>query len=72
MKRSAHAAVLDELGLGLEQSTYLEQVGHIGQFDPILSLELGVSSGRLRPGHLAVLASAGVSYAWGAMAIRWG
>ena len=72
MKRSAHAAVLDELGLGLEQSTYLEQVGHIGQFDPILSLELGVSSGRLRPGHLAVLASAGVSYAWGALAIRWG
>jgi 3-oxoacyl-[acyl-carrier-protein] synthase-3 len=54
MKRSAHAAVLNELGLSLDQSTYLEQVGHIGQFDPILSLELGVSSGRLRPGHLAV------------------
>jgi 3-oxoacyl-[acyl-carrier-protein] synthase-3 len=72
MKRSAHAAVLDELGLSQHQSYYLEQYGHIGQFDPILSIELGVDAGRIRPGALIVMASAGVSYAWGAYALRWG
>jgi 3-oxoacyl-[acyl-carrier-protein] synthase III len=72
MKRSAHAAVLDELGLSPQQSYYLEQYGHIGQFDPILSIELGLAAGRLREGALVVMASAGVSYAWGAYALRWG
>jgi len=72
MKRSAHAAVLDELGLAPEQSYYLEDYGHLGQFDPILSIELGVASGRIAPGSLVVMASAGVSYAWGAYAVRWG
>jgi 3-oxoacyl-[acyl-carrier-protein] synthase III len=72
MKRSAHAAVLAELGLAAEQSTYLEDHGHIGQFDPILSLELGLAAGRVKPGALVVMASAGVSYAWGAYALRWG
>ena len=72
MKRSAHAAVLDELGLSQQQSYYLERFGHIGQFDPILSIELGVEAGRIRPGALVVMASAGVSYAWGAYALRWG
>jgi 3-oxoacyl-[acyl-carrier-protein] synthase-3 len=72
MKRSAHAAVLDELGLSAEQSFYLEEYGHLGQFDPILSIELGVAAGRIAPGTLVVMASAGVSYAWGAYAMRWG
>jgi 3-oxoacyl-[acyl-carrier-protein] synthase-3 len=72
MKRSAHAAVLGELGLAAEQSYYLEHYGHIGQFDPILSIELGLADGRLRPGALVVMASAGVSDAWGAYALRWG
>jgi hypothetical protein len=45
---------------------------HIGQFDPILSIELALAAGRIRPGALIVMASAGVSYAWGAYALRWG
>lgn len=72
MKRSAHHAVLDELGLSEDRSYYLEDYGHLGQFDPILSIELGLQSGRLRSGDLVVMASAGVSYAWGAYAVRWG
>lgn len=72
MKRSAHAAVLDELGVPADRSVYLEDYGHIGQFDPILSIELGLAQRRLRAGDLVVLASAGVSYAWGAYAVRWG
>jgi 3-oxoacyl-[acyl-carrier-protein] synthase III len=72
MKRSAHAAVLAELGLGPERSYYLEDYGHLGQFDPILSIELGLAAGRIAAGDLVVMASAGVSYAWGAYALRWG
>lgn len=72
MKRSAHRAVLGELGLADDQAVYLEDYGHMGQLDPIFCLEQGVAAGRLRPGHRVVLASAGVSYAWGAVGVRWG
>ena len=72
MKPSAHQAVLAELGLPPERSTYLADYGHLGQFDPILSIELGLAAGRIRPGDLVMMASAGVSYAWGAYALRWG
>ena len=72
MKPSAHRAVLAELGLGEDAAVYLSDYGHMGQLDPIFCLELGVASGRLRPGHRVVLASAGVSYAWGAASLRWG
>lgn len=72
MKRSAHQAVLAELGLTPEHSVYLEDYGHMGQLDPIFCLELGEASGRLRDGHRVVLASAGVSYAWGAVGVQWG
>jgi 3-oxoacyl-[acyl-carrier-protein] synthase-3 len=51
---------------------YLENHGHMGQLDPIFCLELGVERGKLTPGQRVVLASAGVSYAWGAAALTWG
>lgn len=72
MKRSAHEYVLGQLGLGEEQSVYLDDYGHIGQFDQILSLELAQQQGRLKDGDVAVLVSAGIGYAWGAMTVRWG
>lgn len=72
MKRSAHHAVLSELGLSEDNAVYLEDYGHMGQLDPIFCMELGATSGKLQPGHRVVLASAGVSYAWGAAAVRWG
>ncbi|ASS75309.1 hypothetical protein CIG75_10115 [Tumebacillus algifaecis] len=72
MKRSAHRYVLAELGLAEEQSYYLSEYGHIGQCDQILSLELGLASGRLKPGDVTVLVSAGIGYAWDACTVRWG
>ena len=72
MKRSAHTATLNELGLRLDQSFYLERYGHIGQLDSILSIERGLGAGRIKSGDLVVMASAGIGYAWGACAIRWG
>ena len=72
MKRSAHEYVLRELGLSEEQSIYLEDYGHIGQIDQILSLELALNQGKVKDGDLVVLVSAGIGYAWGATAIKWG
>ena len=72
MKKSAHRYVLQELGLTEDHSIYLEEYGHIGQIDQILSLELAERSGKLKNGDLIVLVSAGIGYAWGATAIRWG
>jgi 3-oxoacyl-[acyl-carrier-protein] synthase-3 len=72
MKRSAHEAVLREMGLTSEQSIYLSDTGHMGQLDPIFSLQRAVEQGRVRAGSRVVLASAGVSYAWGAVALQWG
>ncbi|WP_139187838.1 3-oxoacyl-ACP synthase [Bacillus tuaregi] len=72
MKRSAHEFVLKELGLSAEQSIYLEEYGHIGQMDQILSLELAEQNGKLKNGDIVVLVSAGIGYAWGATTIRWG
>jgi 3-oxoacyl-[acyl-carrier-protein] synthase III len=72
MKRSAHEYVLKELGLSPEQSIYLEEYGHIGQIDQILSLELALKEGKVSDGDLVVFVSAGIGYAWGATAIKWG
>jgi len=71
VKRSAHAWLLDALGLSEGQSIYLEDVGHLGQVDQILSLERARDAGRLRDGDLIVLVAAGVGYVWNALALRW-
>ncbi len=72
MKKSAHDYVLTELGLIEEQSIYLENYGHMGQIDQILSLELAQQEGKIKSGDIIVLVSAGIGYAWGATSIRWG
>jgi len=72
MKKSAHDYVLNELGLREDQSIYLSDYGHMGQIDQILSLELAIQSGQIKPGSVVVLVSAGIGYAWGATTLRWG
>ncbi len=72
MKRSAHNYILSELGLKQEQSIYLQEYGHIGQIDQILSLQLALEEGRIHDGEIVTLVSAGIGYVWGAITIRWG
>ncbi|MBD0378985.1 3-oxoacyl-ACP synthase [Paenibacillus sedimenti] len=72
MKKSAHDYVLSELGLREDQSIYLSDYGHMGQIDQILSLDLAIKSGQIKPGSVVVLVSAGIGYAWGATTLRWG
>lgn len=72
MKKSAHNYVLNQLGLREDQSVYLQEYGHVGQIDQILSLELGISESKIKAGDLVVLVSAGIGYAWGATVVKWG
>jgi 3-oxoacyl-[acyl-carrier-protein] synthase-3 len=71
-KRSAHDAVLAELGLRPEQSTYLDDYGHLGQNDQVLSLELGLGSGKIKDGSRIVFVGAGLGFVWAATVIQWG
>lgn len=72
MKKSAHLYVLDRLGVSQDKSIYLEDYGHIGQIDQILSLQLAEQQGKLSKGDIVVLVSAGIGYAWGANIVKWG
>ncbi len=71
-KRSMHATLLAELGLAPDQAVYLEDYGHLGQVDFMVSLHEGLAQGRLKDGDLMVAIAAGIGYVWGAVAVRWG
>jgi 3-oxoacyl-[acyl-carrier-protein] synthase-3 len=71
-KRSAHEAVLTELGLEKNQSTYLEDYGHLGQNDQLLSIQLGLASGKIVDGSLIVLVGAGLGFVWASTIVQWG
>ena len=71
MKRSAHRTVMGRLGIPLERCIYLQNYGHIGQVDPLLSLKLARDEGRLKDGDVCVLMAAGIGYVWNAMCVRY-
>ncbi len=72
VKRSAHDYLVGQLGLDPEKTRYLEEFGHHGQNDQILSLELALEENRLEQGDLVLMISAGIGYAWDALLMRWG
>lgn len=72
MKRSGHDAMVRDLGLKPEQSIYLEDYGHIGQIDQILSLHLALQSGQVKDGTVISMIAAGIGYVWAANIIKWG
>lgn len=69
MKRSAHDELLKRLELKVEQSIYLDEYGHFGAPDQVLSL--GLAEKHLTSGSHVVLASAGIGYTWSALSLRW-
>ncbi len=71
-KRSAHDAVLQELGLTSEQSVYLEEYGHLGQNDQLLSIKLGLQLGKIKEGSRIVMVGAGLGFVWASTVVRWG
>ena len=72
MKRSGHMGMLHDLGLSEENSIYLEDYGHIGQIDQILSLHLALEKGMVKDGDIVCMIAAGIGYVWSANVIRWG
>jgi 3-oxoacyl-[acyl-carrier-protein] synthase-3 len=72
MKRSGHQFMLSELGLTEAQTLYLEDYGHIGQIDQILSLHLALEKGKVKDGDIVCMIAAGIGYVWSANVIRWG
>jgi len=72
IKRSGHVAMIQDLGLNEDQTIYLEDYGHIGQIDQILSLHLGLQSGKIKDGSVVCMLAAGIGYVWAANIIRWG
>ena len=72
IKRSGHRGMLADLGLTEDQTIYLEDFGHIGQVDQILSLELAIEQGKVKPGSVVCMIAAGIGYVWSANIIRWG
>lgn len=72
IKRSGHQYMMDSLKLNDEQSIYLENYGHIGQIDQILSLHLALKEGKVKDGSIICMLAAGIGYVWAANIIRWG
>ena len=72
MKKSFYLEILNAIGLTADQSVYLEDYGHIQSVDQVLTLELGLAQGKIRPGDIIVMAGAGTGYTWSAVAVRWG
>ena len=71
-KRSQHLAMIKELGLTEDQTVYLENYGHVGQIDQMLSLTLGLEQGKVKDGTLVNMIAAGIGYVWASTCIRWG
>jgi 3-oxoacyl-[acyl-carrier-protein] synthase-3 len=71
-KRSTHDLVLEELGLAQDQTTYLDQYGHVGQNDQIISILEGLKSGRIKDGDTIVMVGAGIGFVWAAATVQWG
>ncbi|MFA7418019.1 MAG: 3-oxoacyl-ACP synthase [Acholeplasma sp.] len=72
IKRSGHQAMLNDLGLTEDQTIYLEDYGHIGQIDQILSLHLALEQGKVKAGTVMAMIAAGIGYVWAANIIEWG
>ena len=71
-KKSAHDAVLAELGLSEDQTTYLNRYGHLGQNDQIQSIELGLADGKVTDGDTIVMVGAGLGFVWASTVVQWG
>jgi 3-oxoacyl-[acyl-carrier-protein] synthase-3 len=73
MKRSAFEYVAKAVGIDpYSQATYLENIGHNGQNDGIISVEYGLRDGKIKDGDIVVLTAAGIGWAWNAGVVKWG
>ena len=67
----AHATIMNEVGVPLWKSRYLEKYGHVGCADAWLSLGIMERDNALKANSLICLAAAGFGYVWSAICIDW-
>ncbi len=72
IKRSAHNYILNELGFSEDQSIYLDEYGHVGHVDSILSLDLGLKAGKIKDGSNVLMLTGGLGYSFASLVIKWG
>jgi 3-oxoacyl-[acyl-carrier-protein] synthase-3 len=71
-KKSAHLTIIDELKLSEDQTTYLQNYGHTGQNDQLLSMEIGLKEGKIKDGDVVVMVGAGLGFVWASSVVKWG
>ncbi|MDO5027167.1 MAG: 3-oxoacyl-ACP synthase [Tissierellia bacterium] len=72
IKRSGHLGMLKSLNLDESQTFYLENYGHIGQVDQILTWKIARDLGLVKDGYIIATIAAGIGYVWAANIVRWG
>ncbi|MCW8848764.1 MAG: 3-oxoacyl-ACP synthase [Melioribacteraceae bacterium] len=71
-KKSMYKIMLEQLNLTEDQSIYLNNIGHIGQIDQIISLQMAFEQNKIKNGTIIAMVAAGIGYAWAANVIKWG
>ncbi len=71
VKRSMHETIIKNIGISDNKTTYLENYGHIGQNDQVLSIYLGIKNGKIKKDNLIMMAGAGIGCIWAATTILW-
>ena len=64
--------ILDSLGLTAAQSASMEETGHHGANDVVISLDLGIKSGNIREGMIIGMLSGGTGFTYAAATLKWG
>jgi 3-oxoacyl-[acyl-carrier-protein] synthase-3 len=72
MKRPAHDAMLNALGVPPERSEHLDGTGHMCGVDTLLGLDRAARAGKLEPGDHVLLIASGTGCTWAATIVRWG
>jgi len=70
MKPSAHRQFVNDIGLSIDQSYYLADFGHTGQFDPIISMQMAEEKNLIKKGDVVALVAMGIGYNWTAGIVR--
>ncbi|MCL2367941.1 MAG: hypothetical protein FWC72_03000, partial [Oscillospiraceae bacterium] len=71
MNVKSHEVLFELLGVPLDRGIYLADYGHVGQIDPLISLDLADQSGLLSEGDIVGVSAMGMGYIWNGAVIEW-
>lgn len=71
MNKKSHRILFEMLGVPLEKGIYLADYGHVGQLDPLISLNMVQEQNLLPKGALVGVIAMGLGYIWSGGVIRW-